>query len=391
MTRPLESYRELEPQMIAWRRDLHRHPELGFQERRTAGVVSEVLQALGYRVQTGIAHTGVIGVLENGPGPVVMARFDMDALPIQEANAVDYASCVPGVMHACGHDAHVATGLGVATWMAQHRDDWRGTLKLIFQPGEEGLNGGEVMVQEGALENPRPQAALVLHVWNKFPAGQVGISAGPVMAAAEQWRAVIRGRGGHAAAPHETVDPIVIAALTVTALQGIVSRNVDPQQTAVVSVGQIHGGTAFNIIPDEVTLGGTVRTFDEGIRQIVLNRLRSIVEGTAQLWGGSAELSLSAIAPAVVNDPQVTAVVRSVAEELLGPEAVLQERTMGSEDAAFFLREIPGCYFFVGAAPGDRPVAAHHNPHFDIDEKALTIGLALMVESLQRLMPAQEG
>jgi len=228
-------------------------------------------------------------------------------------------------------------------------------------------------------------------VWNKFPAGQVGVSAGPVMAAAEQWRAVIRGRGGHAAAPHETVDPIVIAALTVTALQSIVSRNVDPQQTAVVSVGQIHGGTAFNIIPDEVTLGGTVRTFDEGVRQTVLARLRSVVEGTAQLWGGSADLSLSAIAPAVVNDPQVTAVVRSVAEELLGPDAVVQERTMGSEDAAFFLREIPGCYFFVGAAPADRPVAAHHNPHFDIDEKALTIGLALMVESLQRLMPAQEG
>ncbi len=385
----LDTYRDLEPQLIAWRRDLHRHPELGFQEHRTAGIVAETLQSLGYRVQTGVAHTGVIGVLENGPGPVVMARFDMDALPIQEANAVDYASCVAGVMHACGHDAHVATGLGVASWMARHRETWRGTLKLIFQPGEEGLNGGEVMVQEGALEAPRPQAALVLHVWNQLPVGQVGVSAGPVMAAAEQWRAVIQGRGGHAAAPHQTIDPITIAALTVTALQSIVSRNVDPQQTAVVSVGQIHGGTAFNIIPDEVSLGGTVRTFDPDTREMVLTRLRNIIEGTAQMLGGSAELSLNAIAPAVVNDPQVTAVVRDVAATLLGPQAIVEERTMGSEDAAFFLREIPGCYFFVGSAPVDRPAAAHHNPHFDIDERALTIGLAVMVEALQRLMPVE--
>ncbi len=385
----LTLYQDLEPQMIAWRRDFHQHPELGFKEVRTASVVAEVLRQHGYRVQEGLAHTGVIGVLENGPGPVVMARFDMDALPIQEANDVPYASCHPGVMHACGHDAHVAVGLGVATWMATHRETWRGTLKLIFQPGEEGLNGGEVMVNEGALENPRPTAALVLHVWSNFPVGKVGVAEGPVMAAAEQWRAVIRGRGGHAAAPHETVDPITIAALTVSALQTIVSRNVPPQQTAVVSVGQIHGGTAFNIIPDEVELGGTVRTFDAGVREKVLERLRAIIEGTAQTMGGSATLSLNAIAPAVVNDAQVTAVVRSVASELLGPQALVEERTMGSEDAAFFLREVPGCYFFVGAAPSDRPAASHHNPHFDIDERALTVGLAVMVEALQRLLPAE--
>ncbi len=385
----LDMYDSLASQLIAWRRDFHQHPELGFKEVRTAGIVTDVLRALGYRVQEGIAHTGVVGVLENGEGPVVMARFDMDALPVQEANDVPYASCQPGVMHACGHDAHVAVGLGVATWMAQHRDTWRGTLKLIFQPGEEGLNGGEVMVKEGALENPRPSAALVLHVWADFPAGVVGVAEGPVMAAAEQWRAVIQGRGGHAAAPHQTVDPIVIAAQTVCALQTIVSRNVDPQQTAVVSVGQIHGGTAFNIIPDQVELGGTIRTFDERTRAVVLERMRTLIEGTAQAMGGTATLSLNAIAPAVVNDARVTAVVRDVATALLGAGAIAEERTMGSEDAAFFLREVPGCYFFVGAAPADRPAASHHNPHFDIDERALTIGLAMMVESLQRLMPAE--
>lgn len=385
----LARYQELESQLVAWRRDFHQHPELGFQEVRTARIVAEVLRENGYAVQEGVAHTGVIGVLENGSGPVVMARFDMDALPVQEANDVPYASKTAGVMHACGHDAHVAIGLGVATWMAQHREVWRGTLKLIFQPGEEGLNGGEVMVNEGALENPRPSAALVCHVWSNFPVGTVGVAPGPVMAAAEQWHAVIRGRGGHAAAPHETVDPIVIAAHIITALQTIVSRNVNPQQTAVVSVGQIHGGTAFNIIPDEVTLGGTVRTFDATIREHVLERLRAILEGTAQVMGGTATLSLNAIAPAVVNDPEVTALVRNVAEALLGPAALREERTMGSEDAAFFLREIPGCYFFVGAAPADRPKAAHHNPHFDIDERALTIGLAMMAEALQRLMPVE--
>ncbi len=377
----------LSQQLIEWRRDFHRHPELGFQEHRTADVIADVLRGLGYQVQTGIAYTGVVGLLEGGrgsDGPVVMARFDMDALPVTEENETDYISQHPGVMHACGHDGHMAIGLGVATLMAQHRDEMKGTLKLVFQPGEEGMNGAEVMVDAGVLANPRPDVVLALHLWNDKPLGEVSVTAGPVMAAAEVWHCTVRGHGGHGAQPHKTVDPIVAAAQIITALQTVVSRNVKPLDAAVVTVGTIHGGDAFNVIPPEVKMSGTIRTYDPDVREVVLRRVREVVEGVAAACGAQADLDIVSLSPALVNDPEVTRVVRAAAEAVVGPEHVSSgDRTMGSEDAAFFLQEVPGCYFFLGSANHRLGLdAPHHNPRFDFDEGALAVGVSIMMHAL---------
>ncbi len=375
----------LHEQLIAWRRDFHMHPELGFQEHRSAAIVAEYLRQLGYDVQTGIAHTGVVGLLEGEKdGPVVMARFDMDALPVTELNEVDYASRNPGLMHACGHDAHMAMGLGVATLLAKYRDQIKGTLKLVFQPGEEGMNGAEVMVKEGVLENPRPDVVLATHVWIEKPIGTIAVTSGAVMAAAEKWTCVVRGEGGHGAMPHQAVDPIVAASHIVTTLQTIVSRDVSPLATAVVTVGSIEGGDAFNVIPEKVEMSGTIRTYDPEVRETVLRRVREVVEGVAAACGTEAELEFSYLTPALVNDARVSKVVRSVAESVVGPENVsAEERTMGSEDASFFLQEVPGCYFFLGAANAERGLdAPHHNPHFDFDEDALPLGVAVMAQSI---------
>jgi len=257
----IEEVQELFPYMQARRRDFHMHPELGFQEVRAAGIVADELRALGLEVHTGIAETGVVAILKGEhPGPVLLIRFDMDALPIQEENEAEYASQNPGVMHACGHDAHTAIGLSVARILNAHRGDIHGTVKLGFQPAEEGDGGAERMVAEGVLENPRPDRCLALHVWNSQPIGWLGITPGPVMAAAETFHVKIIGRGGHGASPHRTVDPLYAAAQIVTALQSIVSRNVAPMDTAVVSVTAIHSGTTFNVIPQTAELQGTIRT-----------------------------------------------------------------------------------------------------------------------------------
>jgi len=384
----LDEVSQIYDQLVAWRRDFHMHPELGLDTERTAGIVAAKLRALGFEVQEGIAGHGVIGVLENGSGPVIMTRVDMDALPIQEENPVPYASQIPGRMHACGHDAHTAMGLGIATLMAERRDTWQGTLKMIFQPGEEGDNGAEIMVREGALENPRPEKALALHVWNHMRFGKVAATVGPIMAAAEAWKATIWGKGGHGAVPEKTVDPIVTAALTITALQTIISRNVGGLETAVVSVGAIHSGEAFNVIPDTVELRGTVRTFTPEVRQRVLKRLHEVVETTATMMGARTDLELMALTPALVNDPEVTALVQEVIKDVLGPDTLAAEvRTMGSEDAAFFFQEVLGCYIFVGSGPEDYEDRPHHSPHFDIDERAMRHGVAVMIEALRRMMP----
>ncbi|RLC65945.1 MAG: amidohydrolase, partial [Chloroflexi bacterium] len=299
----------LREQLIAWRRDFHAHPELGFQEHRSAGIIAGRLRELGYQVQTGVANTGVVGLLEGKqPGPVVMLRFDMDALPIDEENETDYRSQNAGVMHACGHDGHMAMGLGVATLMAQNREEMKGTLKLVFQPGEEGMNGAEVMVKEGVLDNPRPDVVLATHVWNDKPVGTIDINAGGVMAAAEKWTCTVVGQGGHGAMPHQTADPVVASAYVVTALQTIVSRNVSPLETAVVTVGTIHGGDAFNVIPSQVELSGTVRTYSPQVREKVLQRLREVIEGVAMVCGAQARLEITPLTPAVINDAEVTQV-----------------------------------------------------------------------------------
>ncbi len=385
----------MQEQLVAWRRDLHMHPELGFQEERTAGLVADHLMRLGYRVYTGVAKTGVIGILEGvRAGPTVMLRFDMDALPIHEQNQVAYASQTPGVMHACGHDGHVTMGLGTATLLQRHRHEWAGTVKLVFQPAEEGMNGAEVMVQEGALDDygPRPDVAFGLHVWNASPLGQAKLTAGPMMAAAERWSLTVKGQGGHGALPHQTTDPVVAAAQIISALQTIVSRNVNPQKTAVVTVGTINGGTAFNIIPDQVELTGTIRTFDAGVREKVLSRLETLCQGIATGMGVEVDLQINMLTPAVVNDAAATELMRQVAEEVLGKENVHTDfRTMGSEDMAFFLRQVPGSFMFLGSANTalglDYP---HHNSRFDFDEAVLPLGVTILAETATRYLNRED-
>lgn len=375
----------LREQLVAWRREFHMYPELHFQEHRSAGIIADRLSELGCRVQTGVATTGVVGLLEGKqPGPVVMARFDMDALPITEENEIDYVSQTPGVMHACGHDGHMAIGMGVATLMAQCREEMHGTLKLVFQPAEEGASGAPAMVKEGVLGNPRPDVFLALHIWNEKPVGTIDVSSGAIMAAAEEWTCTVRGKGGHGALPHQTVDPIVATAQIVTALQTVVSRNVSPLDTAVVTVGTVRGGDAFHIIPPQVEMSGTIRTYYPATREAVLRRVREVVEGVAAACGATAEWALVPLTPAVINDAEVAAVVREAAKAVVGAENVSSgERTMVSEDAAFFMQEVPGCYFFLGSANAERALnAPHHNPRFDFDEDALPLGVAVLMQSL---------
>jgi len=383
-----EEIRSLEAQLIAWRRDFHRLPELGLEETRTAQIAAQTLRELGYEVHEGIARTGIVGLLRNGAGSTIMVRADMDALPIQEENSVEYASQRPGVMHACGHDGHVAILLGIATVMSQQRERWQGTLMLLFQPGEEGLNGAEIMIREGVLEQFKPDRALALHLWNDRPVGIVDATVGPVMAAAETWEATITGKGGHAAQPAETIDPVVAAAMTVLALQTIVSRNVPATDAAVVTIGVIQAGEAFNVIPDQARLRGTVRTYRPQVRETVLRRLGEIIRGTAEMLGASVTMRQYPLTPALVNDGATTQAVQKCIVTVLGEEGLSTGlQVMGSEDFAFFLEQVPGCFFFVGSGKPDAPRLQHHNPHFDIDESALTIGAAVMFEALQQLLP----
>ncbi len=367
------------------RRDFHQHPELGFKEVRTAGIVARELQALGLEVTRGVAETGVVALVEGAhPGPTVLARFDMDALPITEQTGAEYASQTPGVMHACGHDGHTAVGLTVARLLNAHREELAGTVKLVFQPAEEGLGGAPRMIAEGILENPRPDLALGLHVWNEKPVGWLGITPGPVMAAGEIFAIQITGKGGHGAAPHQTLDPVLAAAHVITALQSIVSRNVSPLETAVVTVAAIRGGEAFNVIPSSVEMKGTIRTFQPEVRQQVIERFHQIVRGAAEALGCQAEIDLQNLTPAVVNDPHITAQVQQIARQLL-PEASLDltDRTMGSEDMAYILQRVPGCFFFVGSANPEKGLdAAHHHPRFDFDERALPQAVALMTAAI---------
>jgi amidohydrolase len=370
------------------RRDLHRHPELGFQEFRTANIIARELQACNLEVTSGVATTGVVGLLEGGrPGRTLLVRFDMDALPIQEQTRAEYASINPGVMHACGHDGHVAIGLAVARLLAAQRQDLPGTVKFVFQPAEEGLNGAESMVAAGVLENPRPDIALALHLWNHQPYGWLGIAPGPVMAASEIFTIKMIGEGGHGALPHHTIDPVVASAQVINALQTIVSRNVAPLGTAVVSVTTVHGGDAHNVIPSQVDMSGTIRTFDPETREMVLRRFRQVVENTAAAAGCRAEIDTQMLTPAVINQPEIARQVSDMAQAVF-PQCRVdrQFQTMGSEDMAYMMQEIPGCYFFIGSADTERGLdAPHHHPRFDFDERALVQGVALMVAAIHRL------
>ena len=373
----------------ALRRDFHRYPELGFNEFRTAGVVARELTALGLEITTGVAETGVVALLEGErPGPVALLRFDMDALPVVEQTGAEYASLNPGVMHACGHDGHTAIGLTVARLLHAHRGELAGTVKLVFQPAEEGLGGAPRMIEAGVLQNPRPDFSLALHLWNEKALGWLGVASGPTMAAAEIFKLRLVGKGGHGAVPNLADDPVVAAAQLVSSLQSIVARNVSPLQSAVVSVTTIHGGDAFNVIPSQVELTGTIRTFEPLVRQRVLERFHELVMGLAEAYNCQVDVDVQSITPAVINDPWVTARLLSVASNLF-PESELDTHysTMGSEDMSFFMQEIPGCFFFVGSANPEKGLdAAHHHPRFDFDERALPRAAALMASAAVELL-----
>lgn len=367
------------------RRDFHRHPELGFQEVRTAGIVASELTNFGLEVSTGVGGTGVVATMEGGSQErVVLVRFDMDALPIQEETGAEYASQTPGVMHACGHDGHTAIGLAVARMLESHKAELGGTIKFVFQPAEEGLGGAEAMVADGVLENPRPDLSLSLHLWNDKPLGWIGVTPGPAMSASDRFTVQIVGRGGHGASPYLAIDPVVAGAQVITALQNIVSRNVNPLESAVVTVTSMSGGEAFNVIPEAVELKGTIRTYNPKIRKIVLERFEKITIGVAEALDCQAEVSFKRVTPAVVNDPKMTKRVQKVAAKLF-PDSTIdhQERTMGSEDMAYMMEDIPGCYFFVGSANHEKGLdAAHHHPKFDFDEDALPRAAALMTSAV---------
>ncbi|NPV84879.1 MAG: amidohydrolase [Anaerolineae bacterium] len=371
------------------RRDIHQHPELGFQEFRTAEVVAKELRDCGMMVTTGVATTGVVGLLEGTrSSPVILLRFDMDALPIQEENNCEYVSKNAGVMHACGHDGHVAVGLTVARILAQHRSEFPGQVKFIFQPAEEGIGGAEKMIAEGVLENPSPDFALAFHVWNHAPLGWLGLAPGAVMAAVDDFSITLTGKGGHGAMPEQAIDPIIAAAHVIAALQTVVARNVSPLLPAVISVTQMQAGSAFNVIPQSAELRGTIRTFEPDVRQTVLRRFEEVVRGVAGAMGCGCEIQVRSLAPALVNAPAVTEKVTGIARQLFTDGKIDSSfRTMGAEDMSFFLERVPGCFVFVGSASEEKGLHhPHHHPRFDFDEQALVVGTAVLTASALELL-----
>ncbi len=380
--------RDLQPQLVEWRRNFHRHPELGFKELLTSQFVALKLQEWGIKHQTGVAKTGIVATIEGtNPGPVLAIRADMDALPIQEENEVCYRSQHDGIMHACGHDGHTAIALGTAYYLSQHRQDFRGTVKIIFQPAEEGPGGAKPMIEEGVLKNPDVDAIIGLHLWNNLPLGTVGVRSGALMAAVELFDCKILGKGGHGAMPDQTIDSIVVASQIVTALQTIVARNVNPIDSAVVTVGEFHSGTAHNVIADTATMTGTVRYFNPTYDGFFGKRVEDIIAGICQSHGAKYELDYWQLYPPVINDSKIAELVRSVATEVIEtPVGVVPEcQTMGGEDMSFFLQQVPGCYFFVGSANPDKDLAyPHHHPRFDFDETALGTGMEMFVRCVEK-------
>lgn len=380
--------RTLHPQIVTWRRYLHQRPELGFQEQLTAEFVAKKLQEWGINHETGIAKTGIVAtIVGNGKGPVLAIRADMDALPIQEENNVPYRSQHDGMMHACGHDGHIAIALGTAYYLSQNRHLFSGTVKIIFQPAEEGLGGAEPMIAAGVLKNPDVDAIIGLHVWNNLPLGTVGVRSGPLMAAVECFNCTIFGKGGHGAMPHQTVDAVVVSAQVVNALQTIVSRNLDPLDSAVVTVGELHAGTAHNVIANTAKMTGTVRYFNPKMEGYFSKRMEQAIAGVCQSQGASYELKYWRLYPPVVNDAKIAKLVESIASQVVEtPAGIVPEcQTMGGEDMSFFLDTVPGCYFFLGSANPAKDLAyPHHHPRFDFDETALTMGVEIFVRCVEK-------
>ena len=379
--------RTLQPQLVEWRRCLHQRPELSFAEDLTAEFISQKLQEWKIPHQIGIAKTGIVATIDSGkPGLVLAIRADMDALPIQEENEVSYRSQHEGIMHACGHDGHIAIALGTAYYLANHRQDFNGIVKIIFQPAEEGPGGAKPMIEAGVLKNPDVDAIIGLHLWNNLPLGTLGVRSGPLMAAVETFECTIFGKGGHGAMPHQTIDSIVVAAQIVNALQTLVARNVDPIDSAVVTVGEFHAGTAHNVIADTAKMSGTVRYFNPVYQGFFRDRVEQIIAGICQSLGASYDLNYYSLYPPVINDVKIAELVRKVAHSVVEtPAGVVPEcQTMGGEDMSFFLQAVPGCYFFLGSAnPAKNLAYPHHHPRFNFDETALGMGVEMFVRCVE--------
>jgi len=374
-------------ELTTWRRRLHQYPEVAFHEFETTKYLTEVLRSMDIEVSHP-GETGLVGYIKGrGPGPVVAVRADIDALPLQEEKEVEYASKIPNAMHACGHDGHTAIALGVAKIFSGLRDEFTGEIRLIFQPAEEHPPGGaKDMIAAGVLEDV--QAIFGLHLWTSRARGKVGIASGPVMAASDQFKIRLYGKGGHGSAPQQTIDTVVLAAQLINNLQNIVSRKVDPLSPAVLSIGTVNAGSAFNIIADKAELTGTVRTFAKETQELVIAELERITSATCESFGAKYELEYVKGYPAVVNDMEMTEFIKEVAQDVLGPSGIeKQEPVMGGEDFAYYLQEVPGSFVFLGAHdPQTGEYQPHHHPKFDIDEKVLPLGVELMARAVARYL-----
>lgn len=386
----LERCQEIAPELVKIRRDIHAHPELGFEEVRTSNLIAERLSRLGLEVKTNIVKTGVVGLLRGGrPGNTIALRADMDALSIQEQTGAVYQSQTPGVMHACGHDAHVAMLLGAAQILQELQVEIPGNIKFIFQPAEEGPGGAAKMVEEGVLHNPDVDATIALHADDETEVGQIQIKSGIATASANEIRIKIQGKGGHAAYPHKSVDAIVVAAHVILALQTIVTRETDALDAVVVTIGVIEGGDRSNIIAEKVNLKGTIRTLNDETREATFSALRRITEQVCTALRAKCEIEILEGYPPGVNDPQLIEIFRKVAEELLGRENVkiAEVPEMGAEDFYEFGKDIPAAMFNLGIANKEKGITfPGHHPRYDIDEDALPIGVAILVASTLKFL-----
>ncbi|HLZ24889.1 MAG TPA: amidohydrolase [Ktedonobacterales bacterium] len=376
-----ETAATLAEQLVADRRHFHRNPELGFQEHDTAAYVAERLTRLGVEIQTGIAGTGVVGLIRGtAEGRCVLLRADMDALPILEETGAEYASQRSGAMHACGHDGHTAILLGVAEVLMQRRDALRGTVKLVFQPAEEGPGGAKPMIEAGVMGNPHVDACFGLHLSNDHDVGTLVVQGGPLQASADEFDIIVDGVGGHGAAPQQTVDPIAVGAAIIGELQRIVSREIDPLDAAVITVGAFHGGTKHNIIPRRAEMQGTVRALTPETRELLLRRIGEVATHVAEAAHATADVRIKRLYPVTTNNDEMAAFARTVAETVVPPDSVVTTRPiMGAEDMSFFLNAAPGCYIFLGSGNHERHLdAPHHSSLFDFDEACLPLGVELL-------------
>lgn len=385
---PTDEIAQLKDELVELRRDFHKHPELAFEEVRTAKVVTDYLTALGLEPRTGIAKTGVVADIIGGlPGPTLLLRADMDALPIKEETELPFASAVEGKMHACGHDGHTAILLVTTKMLVQRKEQIRGTIRVLFQPAEEGPGGAAPMIAEGVLEGV--DAALGLHLWLHLPTGQLNFCAGPMLAATDEFDLTIHGVGTHAASPQMGVDPITTASQVVNAAQTLVSRTVSPKQPCVFSITKFHAGSAYNVIPPSAQLGGTLRTYDEEVRAKFKTDFAVLCDSVAKANGGRAELAWREGYPVLVNDPKVTQICETACQDffhLMPADLRPDPRSMGGEDMSFYLQEVPGCFLFLGAYNEDiQACYNHHHPKFTIDEDALPMGVELFLRCVDAL------